>query len=74
MRDFMKARIKDEQGKVIAYHYYQYGTHIFEFPRGRGIPRARVAFQETPRGRGKVLWEEHGGLDLYKVHRPLLPY
>ena len=63
----MKA-IKNEKGKVVAYHYYLAGTHVYEFPRGRGIPRAKVGVRK-----GRVLWEENGGQELYHLYRPWLP-
>lgn len=50
------------------YHdYYKAGAHIYEFPRGRGRRRAVIAFEETPQGDGKMLWEEHNGLAEYQA-------
>ena len=49
-------------GKLVLEDYYRAGGHVYEIPQGRGKPRARVCFEETPRGDGGMLWEENAGL------------
>jgi len=59
--------IKDDRGKILAYHYHLTDAHVYEFPRGRGVPRAKVGIDK-----GRVIWEEHGGQELYVLFRPWL--
>jgi len=53
-------------GKVVLEDYYRGGAHIYEIPQGRGKRRARVCFEETPRGDGGMLWEEYDGRAEYE--------
>ena len=48
-------------GKPVLEDYYIAGGHVYEIPQGRGKPRARVCFKETPRGDGEMLWEADEG-------------
>lgn len=57
-----------KNGRLLYVHYYVADGHVYEISRGRGRPRARVCFKETPGGR-EVLWEEHGGAALLEVIR-----
>lgn len=49
--------------KLVLEDYYRAGGHTYEIPRGRGLPRAVVCFEETPRGDGAFLREEHNGAE-----------
>lgn len=57
-----------KNGRLLYMHYYVADGHVYEIPRERGRPRARVCFKETPGGR-EVLWEEHGGAALLEAIR-----
>ncbi|NSW83176.1 MAG: hypothetical protein HPY90_07860 [Syntrophothermus sp.] len=69
-----------KNGRLLYVHYYVADGHVYEIPRGRGHPRARVCFKETPGGR-EVLWEEYDGAALLEAIRrenkmifSLMPY
>lgn len=62
----MRRIVRDENGHVVYEHYYLASAHVYEIPRGRGLPRAKVAFEETPHGDGRLLWEEHDGAAMHE--------
>ena len=58
-------QVRDGSGNLLYEHYYLAGGHVYEIPRGRGQKRAKICFEETPRGDGAVIWEEnHGAQEL----------
>jgi len=58
----------DGSGDHIGEHYYKAGGHVYEFFAAKpGERRAKVCFEETPEGNGRMLWEENGGLARFQA-------
>jgi hypothetical protein len=56
-----------ENGRLVAEDYYLAGGHVYEFVRGPGQRRAKIAFEETPTGDGRELWNE--GVTMSDIER-----